>query len=290
MSINEFHVKELDHVRLDYKQLTYPQPNNDFLPRPYFLSLFVGVRNSGKTYSCVQMLKQYEISGFKDPKSGKSVPMRIILISPTFKGNPIWTSLKYLSEEDIHSKYTDETLNNILKDIKNEQKETKDYQTKLEVYKRFLKKKHLTQDEIWELEHNDYQPPTPPKYIIDPVIFLVLDDCVGASCYKSGKSPFTNVCLRNRHLKINILLLTQNLKAIQKSVRINCNLFVIYKFCSKKVIEDLYEEVANEYTESEFEMLYKYATDGEHNALVLDFTGKKEYKIRKNFNKILEIE
>jgi len=291
MSIQEYHIKELDHVKLEYKQLKYPQANNEYLPRSYFLALFVGVRNSGKTYSVVQLLKQYEISGFKDLKTGKRVPMRIILISPTYRGNPVWTSLKDLNEEeDVYSKYTDETLKHILKDIKEEQKQTKEYQIKLKAYERFLKKKPLSHEEIWELEHNDYQAPTPPKFVIDPVTFLILDDCVGSSAYKTGKSPFTQACLNNRHLKINIILLTQNLKAIQKSVRINVSVFVMFKFCSKKVIDDLYEEVANEYTESEFESIYKYATEGEHNALVLDFTGKKEYLIRQNFNKILELE
>ena len=81
----------------------------------------------------------------------------------------------------------------------------------------------------------NYSPPIPPRFPNGCVVYLVLDDLVGTNLYKStGKSAFTNLVLKNRHLGINILMLVQNLKAVPKSIRTNRSLFVIFKFASKK--------------------------------------------------------
>jgi len=290
--IKEEHVKELDNINLVYKKNKYPIPYNKYLPLPYFFSLFCGGRGAGKTWGACQLLKQYEISGLYDPKTHEDVEQRIILISPTVHANPVFTSLKNLDPNDIHFKYSDNKLIKIVDDIKTQQKETQEYQEKLKVYKKFIKNhKRLTQEEIFELERNNYDPPMKPRYTTNPINFLVLDDCLGSSAFRQGKSPFTQFALQNRHYKTCILILTQNLKAIPKSLRINVNLFVLFKFANKQVLLDMYTEVENLLTEDEFMMLYQYATDESHNALVLDFTNDKDtkYRFRKNYNKILEL-
>ena len=87
------------------------------------------------------------------------------------------------------------------------------------------------------------------------------------------------------------MLLVQDLKAcIPKSIRVNCSLFVLFKFSNKKVIEDIYEEVASTIPIEDFEKLYKYATENDHDALVIDFTTEKQYRFKQNFNKILSIQ
>ena len=97
--------------------------------------------------------------------------------------------------------------------------------------------------------------------------------------------------LKNRHLGINILAMTQNLRAIPKSIRTNTSLFVVFRYASKRIItEDLYEEVSNILTLDRFEEVYEFATGGDHSALVLDFTGSKESRIRRNFDTILHVE
>ena len=67
--------------------------------------------------------------------------------------------------------------------------------------------------------------------------------------------------------------MSQNLKAIPKSIRAHTSVFVIFKYGSKKIItEDLYEEVSNLTTIQYLEALYEHATQDEHDALIIDFT------------------
>jgi hypothetical protein len=138
---------------------------------------------------------------------------------------------------------------------------------------------------------NDYEPPKPPRFPNGAVNFLILDDLIGSSAFKTtGKSALTNLILKNRHLGINILCMTQNLKAIPKSIRTNTSLFVIFKFASKKIIvDDLYEEVSNILPIDKFEKLFDYATEDEHAALVIDFTGTKDNRFKKSWDNILHI-
>ncbi len=210
--IKEEHVKELDNINLVYKKTRYPIPYNKYLPLPYFLSLYCGGRGSGKTFGATQLLKQYEVSGLFDPKTKQDVQQRIILISPTVHANPVFASLKHLDPKDIHTKYSDGRLKKIVDDIENQQKETKEYQRKLKIYKKFIKNKKLEQDEVFELEMNNYDPPTKPQFETDPINFLVLDDLLGSDAYKQGRSPFTQFAIKNRHFKTCVLILTQNLK------------------------------------------------------------------------------
>jgi hypothetical protein len=84
--------------------------------------------------------------------------------------------------------------------------------------------------------------------------------------------------------------MTQNLKAIPKSIRTNTSLFVIFKFASKKIIvDDLNEEVSNILPIDKFEKLFDYATEDEHAALVIDFTGTKDNRFKKSWDNILHI-
>jgi len=68
------------------------------------------------------------------------------------------------------------------------------------------------------------------------------------------------------------------MKSIDKSVRLNCNLFFLGKFSNKKaILTDLYEEVGSILTEKEFENLYdKAINDNQHGALIIDLTGNKK--------------
>ena len=54
--------------------------------------MFIGAKNSGKTYELVKMIKNYEDQPIKDSK-GNTLEIRTILFSPTGKSeaNPIYT-------------------------------------------------------------------------------------------------------------------------------------------------------------------------------------------------------
>jgi hypothetical protein len=137
-----------------------------------------------------------------------------------------------------------------------------------------------------------FEPPVECRYPNGVVNFFILDDLIGSDAFKStGKSALTNMALQNRHLPINVLICTQNLKATAKSIRTNTSLFVIFKFASKKIVcDDLYPEVSNVMTIDEFEDTYEYSTKKPHDFLCIDFTQSKDEQIKMGFNKILTID
>ena len=68
------------------------------------------------------------------------------------------------------------------------------------------------------------------------------------------------------------------MKSVEKSVRLNCNLFYLGKFSNKKaILNDLYEEVSSILTEDQFSNLYNTAINSsEHGALMIDLSGSKK--------------
>ena len=80
---------------------------------------------------------------------------------------------------------------------------------------------------------------------------------------------------------VSFIILVQNLKSVPKVIRINCNLYFLGKFASKKtILEDMYQEVSNVLTEEQFEELYSHATNEKYGNLIIDNTSseKRFYK------------
>ena len=86
---------------------------------------------------------------------------------------------------------------------------------------------------------------------------------------------------KNRHNGISFAILAQSVKSIPKNIRLNCNVFFVGKFASKKVVlEDLYEEVSNVLTLEEFEELYDKATEEQYGSLIIDCSHKDKRFMR----------
>jgi hypothetical protein len=129
-----------------------------------------------------------------------------------------------------------------------------------------------------------------PKYPNSFLLHWVIDDMIGSNIFKNGKSAFTNLVTRNRHvIPGNIIIATQAIMKIPKTIRLNSNLIVLFKFANKKqVIDDIHPVVSAYVTEDQLMQLYEYATSEAHNALVIDGTSSKII-FKKNFDKILEL-
>jgi hypothetical protein len=296
MNITLVDIPSRDNNPIKHKKYHYPQSTAPDLPRNFFVFLGVGARASGKTFSCVKLLDLYSKYPILN-KNGEKISQRIILFSPTIDANPIFNSLKYLDETDIHTEYNDDKLLKVLEDIKLEKEETEKYQYWVNAYEKFKRVKHikdLSSDMLLFLHTKEFEPPSEsdiPNFPNGVINHIVFDDLVGSSCFKSvGKSALTNLVLKNRHLSSNILILSQNLKAIPKSVRANTSVFALFRFNNKKIIEDLYEEVSNMMKYEEFESIYNQATEEPHNFLLLDFTQVIENRIKMNFNKLFKLD
>jgi len=291
MSISIEHLPKLSNIELKFKQNKYaicPEAT----PKLYFLLLALGSRGSGKTYKICELIKMYENFGLY--LKGKKVDIRTILVSPTYHANPVYTSLKSLDKSDIYEHYSDDILDSILNDIKQEKLNTDEYKIKKKIWNKFLKVKHIDEldhHELIELEMMGYHPPKPPKYPNSVVNFCLFDDCVGSSMLKScGPSKFTKFCIANRHVNCNVIIMAQGIKNIPRVIRSNTSVFVIFKFASAKVItDDLWTEISNTTSLEDFEKLFEFATRNDHDALVIDLTQPKPDRFKRNFDSILKI-
>ena len=295
--ITEENVNGWNNNPVKTDDVVYPQAKDDKAPKNYFLGIFCGSRGSGKSYLFTKLLKTLEEK--KAYLDDKLIPQRIILISSTAHSdsNRIFKTLKNLDwDNDVIEDYDDDLLKIKMDELKYDLELAKDYKLYKEVWKHFIECKTidiLKEDELKLLYKHDFIPfkefPK-PKYPDGFLIHWIIDDMLGTNIFKNGKSAFTNLCIRNRHIiPGNIIIAIQSIMSVPKTIRLNANLLALFKFAdSNKVLEDVYPLFSAFVKEDEFKELYDYATKEAHNALVIDATrGTPIFK--KNFDKVLNL-
>jgi hypothetical protein len=281
--------KKLDgfnNHKLVYDKLNYPQCSCGKCFQFYFNSLHIGARQSGKTYSVIQMIKHYENN--KIMRDGVEYKLRTHLISPTIQANQIYQSLESLDmKKDAHDDYSDTLLLNILDDIKAEKKKYDKYLLYKKYYDKFNKTPENKLDKLYDeepeifymLEEYDYKNPKDIKKEYPKINIVILDDLLGSDAFtKKTKSVLTNAMIKNRHMGVVFCLLVQSIKAVPKNIRLNCSVFQLASFKNKKVIlEDIYDEVSNVIGIDQFEELYDHATAKPYGSLIIDTTNGKRF-------------
>ena len=299
MNIEEEKIDYLDNKLPKYKPNLYPVPNKAHVPRPYFVMICSGNRGQGKTIKCTQLLKFMEKWGYHNPITKDEVKIKTYLFSPTVEANPCWTALDSLDEENIINEFTNEKLEEVMEQIKGERQLVKDYQNYVEQYKKYEKMtdSQVSKSKDYEMlsvlmtkDFTDYRELDKPQEFIYNVI---LDDCLANKEAFSQKrsNALTKLVLNGRHHAINIILCCQNIKAITKSIRNNTEIWVLFKTKNQKVLmEDIYTEFSSLVTPNEFLALFEKATEGDHDALVIDAKEpNKEDRFKKNFDVILRL-
>jgi len=266
--IQEIKLDGLNNEPVKTNKKTPPMSINKDLPPCYFTSIFIGSKGSGKTYSVVKLLKNYEKYPIYDA-DGNKLTMRVIVFCPTINSsaNPIYESLKYLDENDIILDYSDDKLLDKLQEIEQEKEDIQTYKEYLTAWKKYMK---IDEDmSLLDIPH--------PPYKYPRINFLIFDDLVGdAHAFKKSHSALNNLCIKHRHLQCNLIFTTQYIKAIPPVIRRNLDIFIIFKFANvKSVTEQIYPEISGIIKEEEFELLFDYATENKHNALIIDQTSKQ---------------
>jgi len=288
----------IEEIPLNFKfeptnsKLNYPQCRCGNCPQFYFNLLSVASRGSGKTFNICKLISHYEQNKLID-NDGKIHPLRTIVISPTLDANPIFKNLKSLDEKDIHDKFSDELLQSIVEGIKTDKEETDAYNKYIEAYKKAMNVSKTKMIDFFDknpdiydiLKVYDFEDPEEipkPKNLVAPVNIIILDDLMATGAFTNKKlSSLTNNLIKNRHNGISFAILAQSVKSIPKNIRLNCNVFFVGKFASKKVVlEDLYEEVSNVLTIEQFEELYDTATNEQYGSLIIDCSHKEKRFMR----------
>lgn len=297
--ITEIDLKNLDNLPIKIHKKKPPQSTNKDLPPLFFTSLFLGAKGSGKTYSLVKLLKFYEASDIIDEEGNKRL-IRIILFCPTADSiaNPIYKTLKNLDDKDIYTHYTDEILTDKLKEINDEYETIKTYNDYVKTYHKYIKDySKLSDDDLEILHQYNFSKPSElqkPPFKHPRIQFIIFDDLIGdPMAFKKNKGNILNrLVITHRHLQANLLFTTQYLNGIPPIIRANTDIFVIFKFASKKIIvEKIYPELSALIKEDDFLELYEHATKESNGSLIsINHAMNKNLNgFRSNWNKKLVI-
>lgn len=296
MTIDETPLKHLTtNMPPKHEHDEYPIVDSE-LPKLYPCAAFCGAVGSGKTSQACRLIGKYIELGAVNPYSKKPIMQRCILFSPSIDSNPVWSAIprENLTRADMINGYSDAKLDELWDEMRKEKKAFDKYKTELELYEKLKSSSGHSSDldpEIQQwLEELDFKPPVPVcKYPQGVMYHMILDDCLGQSCFKSqGSSTFTNFCLARRHAQTNIYICTQSLKQIPRRLRQSINLWVLFKYAAANVLtQDFYPEISNLLTEAQFRELYDHAVTSRHDFLVVDLSGPMQRIFRKGWTHYL---
>jgi hypothetical protein len=143
--------------------------------------MFIGAKNSGKTYGLVKMIKNSKDLPIKDSK-GNILQISTILFSPTGKSeaNPIYTTLKSFDfENDVVEDYTGNKLTSKSSEVEKDKEDKEDFNKHVKAYKKIEKndKIKLIDSEnlvlLYEYDFEHFNNIPQPKYKHPPIVFNI---------------------------------------------------------------------------------------------------------------------
>jgi hypothetical protein len=305
--------KITDRLR-SYEKYEPPQPINKDLPPTYNIVLSASNKGSGKTYNIVQLLTNYEESGFVS-SDGKKVRMRTIWISggtANSKQNNILNTLKTLSNDDRIDleDNVDDYLKILYEDVKNERDEIEAYNVYRNIYNKFIKYKNVNKLSFEELSllkfKNFISPENDPECPRDEdgnilyhpkMVFIVLDDMIGSDGYNNKRGNFLNkLAIKSRHesnelVGLNLIFISQSFKSIPAIIRRQTDVFVLLKNSNKEYIVDaISEEVGSHFNKQELLEHYNAVSKIPYGALILSIHKKErdENRVRLGWTNRIE--
>lgn len=299
MKINR--IKEITNKIRPYVKYEPPQPRNQDLPPTYNIILSCSPKGGGKTYNCIQLLTNYENSGFIS-QDGKNVLMRTIWISggtSNSKQNSILNTLKTLDKDDRHD--IEVNVEKKLRDIYDELKYERDlievYNVYREVYAKFkklTKLTDLTDDELMLLQFKSFIDPAedPDRPMTKDgddlfyprMVFMIFDDMIGSDGFSTQKkNNFINrLAIKSRHesdelVGLNLFFITQSFKGIPAIIRRQTDIFVLLKSASRRqIIEYIADEVGSHFSRDEIEQYYNDIMKIDYGSLILSIHKKEK--------------
>ena len=310
-------LKKITEKLRQYQKYEPPQPRNKMLPPTYNIVLSASPKGGGKSYNCIQLLTNYEESGFVSEK-GEDVRMRIIWVAggtSRSKQNNILNSLKTLHDDDRIDveNNVDAKLKEVYEDVKLERDEIEAYNVYREVYKKFMKSKNLnnlTLEELTLLEWKQFvdpkEDPDAPRDKDDNLlyhprmVFLIIDDLIGSDAFSSTKrGNFLNrLAVKSRHesedlVGMNLFFITQSFKAVPAVIRRQTDIFVLLKSASlTQILEAISEEVGSHFSKEELAKYYDEIMKIYYGSLILSIHKKEpeDQRVRMGWNNIIERE
>ena len=114
---------------------------------------------------------------------------------------------------------------------------------------------------------------------------MIFDDLV----LEKNQSKMMEMYIRGRKKGISIVYLSQSFYRIPKTIRSNCNYFVILKLSGKRDLNLIMSEFELGVDKDELLKIYEDATSVKFNVLLIDVEAEKQERFRKNFKEFYTI-
>jgi len=276
--------------------LNYPQCTCGKCFKLFFNMLCCAARMSGKSWCVTSIIRHYETNVIKDD-DGNICKVRTFICCPTIEANGQFRTLESVDfENDTYDTCNDDIIDDIVEKIEASKAAFMDYINYKKIYNKYMKLKinqidQLTDDELSLLVKYDFQHYKELPEKKREVFFIIFDDILGTKALSSSKrSKLMNLYIKNRHLNVCCFVAVQSMKGLSREIRLNSSVFFLGKFANKKIVlEDMFEEISNTITMSDFEKIYDHCTaNSKYGSLIVDLTGN-EKRFLKGLDAVLEI-
>ena len=247
--------------------------------KPHMTWMISGKTGSGKSTALIRMLKAYCDSG---------VFQKVILISPTAAYD---AKYKMLPLTEVHEEYSDELINGIMEEQKQDMDEYKQTEEDIKLYDKFMRKKRMTKKELLRLYTmmnpmtEEFEKPI-QQFNKMPFTAVVLDDLGGTSAFKNGNNALNSIVCKSRHYLTNFFVCVQHPYQCPRALRSQCSHVMLFATKDKKLLEELAKENCSHLTPEEFVEMFQHATKEPYSFMLCDF---KKNEVRKNFDEMLKM-
>jgi len=247
--------------------------------KPHMTAMISGKTGSGKSTALIRMLKAYCDAG---------VFQKVVLISPTAAYD---MKYKMLPLTDVHEDYSDELLNQIMEEQKEDLDEFQQNEDDLKLYNKYMTSKRLTNKELLRL-YTMMNPMTEEleqpvqRFDKKPFTAVILDDLGGTPAFRNGNNFLNSIVCKSRHYMTNFFVCVQHPYQCPRALRSQCSHVMLFATKDKKLLEELAKENCSHLAPEQFVQLFQHATSEPHSFMLCDF---KHNEIRKNFDEVLKI-
>jgi len=245
--------------------------------------LVIGKRGSGKSVIAVNIIERMKYD-------------RVFIVSPTIQSNKALLDRLNIDPDDIYDPDDLDAIDKIKAKIDEERDLYEKYLDDMKKYNEF--KKQLNSDNpifripdevlLMFYQNGEFQKPQHKWGGRRPHLAILMDDVIGFLNFTKGIRKLNKLTIFHRHLGqlkeggalgCSLYFLVQSYKAqaggISKCIRNQSTTIVLFKTKNDKELQEVQEECSGEIDRDMFHRMYEQATEGEHNALVIDLHHKK---------------
>lgn len=108
--------------------------------------------------------------------------------------------------------------------------------------------------------------------------------------FKAGNSrnPIVNFVIKHRHSSASVIVVTQAYRAINKTIRTNCNCIILLDIPSVAELKAIYEEYPESMSYEQWLKVYKHCTSDLFSFMYINTKFPKGERIFKNFTTMIK--